>query len=169
MSEDNLYAPPESNLEVPADKNFKNDLASRWMRFWGLCIDTLISMIILGPIMYFSGTWERAITDALNLPETLMLALAGLVVSFVVNGYLLAKNGQTVGKLLVGTKIVSVETDGIIPLWKIYLFRYLPMSIAAQIPLIGPFTALVNGLFILGKNKRCLHDLIAGTKVVKSR
>ena len=169
MSEENLYAPPESNLEVPIYESVENELASRWMRFWGVCIDALISIVILGPIMYFSGFWERVMSDSLSISETVGFALAGFVVSFLVNGYLLATKGQTVGKLLVGTKIVSVETNEIIPLWKVYLLRYVPMFLAAQVPVIGSLISMADGLFVFRKDKRCIHDLIAGTQVVKSR
>ena len=169
MSEENLYAPPESNLEVPIDESLESELASRWMRFWGVCIDGIVSIAILGPIMYFSGYWSRAMADDVSMTEVILYALLGLALYFIVNGYLLSKKGQTVGKLLVGTKIVSVETDEIIPLWKVFILRYLPMGVASQIPVIGPFFALANGLLIFRKDKRCIHDLIAGTKVIKAR
>jgi hypothetical protein len=36
----------------------------------------------------------------------------------------------------------------------------------AQIPMIGAVVALANILFIFGKEQRCLHDRLAGTKVI---
>ena len=169
MSKENLYAPPEANLVVPADESLGSELASRWMRLWGVCIDGLVSIAILGPVMYFTGYWDRAMANDISIIEASLYGLLGLALYFVVNGYLLSKKGQTVGKLLVRTKIVSVETDEIIPLWKVIVLRYLPMGVAAQIPVVGSFFALANGLFIYRKDKRCIHDLIAGTKVIKAR
>jgi hypothetical protein len=48
----------------------------------------------------------------------------------------------------------------------IYLKRILPMQVVSIIPCGGQFIAgIVNPLFIFGKEKRCLHDYIAKTKV----
>jgi len=87
-------------------------------------------------------------------------------VFLLLNGYLLAKYGQTVGKKLVGTRIVSHVDERILPLGRVFGLRYLPLSIIAQIPVVGGFVGIIDGLFIFRKDKRCIHDLIAGTKVV---
>ena len=42
------------------------------------------------------------------------------------------------------------------------------MTIVAQLPVIGAILGLVNILFIFGPEKRCLHDYIAGTRVIKA-
>jgi uncharacterized RDD family membrane protein YckC len=49
------------------------------------------------------------------------------------------------------------------------LLRYLPISLAALIPVIGPYLSLVDVVFIFGSERRCIHDRLAGTKVVKVR
>jgi hypothetical protein len=36
------------------------------------------------------------------------------------------------------------------------------------VPFLGGLVALVDVLFIFGPSKRCLHDLVAGTKVVEA-
>jgi len=48
------------------------------------------------------------------------------------------------------------------------LLRYLPTSIVASIPIVGGLIVLVDILFIFGSEQRCIHDLIAGTKVVQA-
>jgi uncharacterized RDD family membrane protein YckC len=100
--------------------------------------------------------------------DTIIYGLFGLVVYLALNGYWLSKDGQTIGKKVVGTRIVSVETNEIIPLWKVFCIRYLPLAVCANIPLAGQFIAIVDSLFVFRKDKRCIHDLIAGTKVVKA-
>jgi uncharacterized RDD family membrane protein YckC len=48
----------------------------------------------------------------------------------------------------------------------ILLKRMLPIQVVGIIPSVGSIIAgLVNPLFIFGKDKRCLHDYIAKTKV----
>jgi uncharacterized RDD family membrane protein YckC len=39
----------------------------------------------------------------------------------------------------------------------------------ALIPVIGGFLPLVDVLFIFRHDRRCIHDLLAGTNVVKVR
>ncbi len=65
-------------------------------------------------------------------------------------------------------KIVNMERKqvGII---KLYTLRYLVFSLVNQIPTVGSLINLVNVLFIFGKERRCLHDRIAGTVVVKNK
>ena len=44
--------------------------------------------------------------------------------------------------------------------------RYLPFWVVGQVWVIGPILSLANPLFIFREDRRCLHDLLAGTKVV---
>ncbi len=169
MSEDNLYAPPEANLEVKQSSSQGWDLAGRWARLGGVLVDSIVSLIILVPVMYLTGYWDRAMAGSVSFIEVAAYGVLGLLVYILVNGYLLSKRGQSIGKIAVGTKIVSNETNRILPLWKVIFVRYLPMAVLGQIPVIGGLIVIVDSLFIFRKDKRCVHDLIAGTKVVKAR
>jgi uncharacterized RDD family membrane protein YckC len=161
----NIYAPPKANLTTEEDKN-KVVLANRWKRFWGGIIDGLISMAITFPVMHLTGYWERIENQTISVTDIVVLAVFGFFVFVFLHGYLLDKYGQTIGKKIVGTKIVSSESNAILPLWKVIVARYLPISIAAQIPIVGGFLSLIDSLFIFREDKRCVHDLIAGTKVI---
>ena len=164
MDEVNIYSPPAADLDLPQG----NHLASRWARLGGSLVDGVISVIILGPVMFYTGFWERAMSDNLSISDTILYGLLGLAIYLVLNGYLLSKHGQTIGKLLLGTRIVSVDTNEILPLWKAFCLRYLPLAVSANLPIVGPFIVMIDSLFVFRKNKRCLHDLIAGTKVVRA-
>ncbi len=108
--------------------------------------------------------------------EQLAMSLVGIVVMLIINGYLLFTRGQTVGKLLTGIQIVDHVSGQLLPFLRVYVFRYLwmlPLSlIVAIIPgpmddsLVG-LAALVDALLIFGPSQRCLHDYIAGSKVVE--
>ena len=65
-------------------------------------------------------------------------------------------------------EIKEDETNEIIPLWKTFFVRYLPLAVSANIPWVGQFIVLVDSLFVFRKDKRCIHDLIANTKVIKA-
>ena len=164
MDKENVYAPPNSDVEISTDGP---PLASRWDRLWGALIDGIIAMIVAFPVMYMMGYWEKAMAQTITVTETILLGVFGLAMFAILHGYLLAKYGQTIGKKLVGTRIVSSTSNEILPFWKVFLIRYLPVSVTAQIPLAGQFLVIIDYLFIFRKSKRCIHDLIAGTKVIK--
>ena len=45
--------------------------------------------------------------------------------------------------------------------------RYFPVQLVGNIPFIGPLLGIVNVLLIFRADRRCGHDLIAGTRVVR--
>ena len=128
MVENNVYSAPESDLGVQEG----DMLASRWARLGGTIVDAIAVMAIAGPVMYFSGFWDRAMSGSVSTLETIAYGLLGMAIYLILNGYFLAKHGQTVGKKVVGTRIVSNETNEIIPLWKVFFVRYLPMAIGGE-------------------------------------
>lgn len=142
-------------------------LASRGKRLGGSLLDTLISILITFPIMFAAGIFDQARSrQPMSLGQSALFFFLGLGAFFIIHGYLLSKYGQTVGKKIVGTRIVAKENGQILPLGKVFLLRILPISILSQIPLIGGFFGIADSLFIFRSDKRCLHDLIAGTIVV---
>ena len=52
--EENLYQTPESELKVPLIDD-RLELASRWSRLGASIIDSIIIMLVLMPIFYFTG------------------------------------------------------------------------------------------------------------------
>jgi uncharacterized RDD family membrane protein YckC len=164
MSEENPYAAPEADVTVDEPMN----LATRGARLGGAIIDMLIAIVIIWPMMYFLGYFDRAMEGATTIGDEIELTASGFVSFLVIHGYLLATRGQTVGKLVAGTRIVSVADNKILPFHKVILLRYLPLWVVAYIPVIGPIVGLINPLFIFRDDRRCLHDHIAGTRVIKA-
>ena len=143
-------------------------LASRWKRLGGSLLDSVIMLIIILPVMIFLGVFEQAKQGGkISLGHTIFFILFGLLVYLAVNSVLLVKSGQTVGKKIVGTQIVDTETGRIISVWKVFGLRLVPIHLISQIPFIGGLIGLADSLFIFRSDKRCLHDLIAGTKVIE--
>jgi uncharacterized RDD family membrane protein YckC len=167
MNTENRYQPPQAAVAdvVTTDES---ELASRGARFGAAMLDGLIALVIIGPAMWMSGFWTKAMAGTTTFVDQLMLAPIGLVVYLVLHGYLLHTSGQTIGKRLVGTRIVSVDDNRILPLWKVFVLRFLPISVASQIPIVGQLASFIDPLFIFRADQRCIHDLIAGTKVVKA-
>jgi uncharacterized RDD family membrane protein YckC len=93
----------------------------------------------------------------------LLLGWLGLLIVQVV---LLSTSGQSLGKRIVGIRIVRYEDEsnpGFVGAW---LLRSLVPGLIAAIPCFGMIFSLVDIMCIFGVERRCLHDLIAGTKVI---
>ena len=94
-------------------------------------------------------------------------ALAGWAWYFLVNTYLLIKYGQTVGKYLLTIRIADFETDEVPPFWRLVARIAAPYALSL-LGTVGALISLVDTLFIFRKNRRCVHDLIVRTRVVKA-
>ncbi len=141
-------------------------LASRSKRFVGALIDSLLCLLVSFPLFWLGGVFKRLETNPyLTLGEHFFLFLAGLAVFMAVNGYLLAREGQTVAKRLLGMRIVDLEGN-LLPFWRLFIYRYLFLGLLGLIPLFGTLLGLVNALFIFRSDRRCLHDHLAGTIVI---
>ncbi|MGN7725454.1 RDD family protein [Luteimonas sp. 22616] len=147
-----------------------DELAGRWARLGAAIIDGIIMLAVVMPVMYMGG-YMQAATAAAQAGEqvpfgtTLMWAVIGFVIFVVVQGFPLNATGQTWGKKALKIKIVDLAGNKP-PLGRLLGLRYLPIQVASNVPMIGPVLALVDVLLIFRNDRRCGHDLIAGTRVV---
>jgi uncharacterized RDD family membrane protein YckC len=77
------------------------------------------------------------------------------------------KNGQTIGKRIVGIKVVRTDFSRA-TLGRIFWLRNVVNAIPGAIPYVGNVYGLVDHLFIFGESRQCVHDKIADTVVVKA-
>ncbi|MGH8032363.1 MAG: RDD family protein [Luteimonas sp.] len=131
-----------------------------------------ILLIVIGPLMYFGGYWAAAMSAAQSgqqagIGTTLMWAAIGFLVFVLVQGIPLNATGQTWGKRITSIKIVDLAGNKP-PLGRLLGLRYLQIQLVSNIPLVGPLVAIINVLLIFRGDRRCGHDLIAGTKVVRA-
>ena len=176
---ENPYAPPATDARTDRLVPVGGDpLASRLTRLAASMIDGILLMIILVPIQFMTGWVQRAGTQQMTLLEQLGMSLLGMVVMFVMNGYWLATRGQTIGKILTRIQIVDFSSGQLLPFVRVYVYRYLWMAplviIGVLIPgpvddLLINFAVLINISLIFGADRRCLHDYLAGSKVVLYR
>lgn len=166
MDENNPYRAPES---VVADVQVEGaPLASLSERFLGSLIDGIIMLVIVLPIMFATGYFTAISTGQQPGIGTMVLyVLMGFGIFCLVQGYPLAQSAQTWGKKVVKTRIVDLA-GGQPSLGTLLGKRYFPVQAVSAVPVIGNVLALVNVLFIFRSDRRCVHDLIAGTRVVKA-
>ncbi len=142
-------------------------LASRSKRLLGAVIDSLICFLVSFPLFWLGGVFKRLETNPyLTFGEHFLLFLAGLAVFMAVNGYLLARDGQTVAKRLLKMRIVDLEGK-LLPFPRLFIYRYLFLGLLGLIPFFGGLLGLVDALFIFRSDRRCLHDHLAGTIVIE--
>ena len=126
------------------------------------------------PFLLFTGDWTAAISGELSYGT---ISLGSFAVFTAMQGYLLATRGQTSGKWLVGTRIVRADNDEVPTLARTLGLRYgtlalglpstlLVLSINGVIPYVLIVFGLIDIALISRRDRRCLHDLIARTKVV---
>ena len=171
MSEINIYSPPDADLSGPSEElnsaEIDKHLASRWARLGAYLIDTIILILPYVAVFILTDFWEGTLNEGISVTEQIAYFFVGLAQYLLVNGYLLHRRGQTIGKWVLGIKIVSVKSNKILPLWKVFLVRYVVFAVIAMLPFVGYLLAIVNDLFIFRKDKRCIHDHLAGTRVIK--
>lgn len=126
------------------------------------------SFAIILPLLglFFLGAMIGAATGNEEGTLFVTLVLLGGLATLGVSGYQLylqSTLGQTLGKRMMGIKVVRTNGSPV-SLGRIILLRNLvPAAINAA---CGIFN-LVDALFIFAADRRCLHDHIADTKVVK--
>jgi uncharacterized RDD family membrane protein YckC len=82
--------------------------------------------------------------------------------------YLLAQRGQTIGKIVMGLRIVRFEDGGNPGFVKAVLLRTFVWALITAVPVVGWLIGVVGILFIYRDDQRCLHDHLAGTRVVNA-
>jgi uncharacterized RDD family membrane protein YckC len=157
------------------------DLAERGARLLAYTLDELILLgislpMLLGTIPTFaallSGESDAESFDTgtiihamLGGPGTVITVIAFLIWCGI-TAWLVAANGQSIGKRLVGIKVV--RTDGSPASFaRIFLLRNFVNYVPLGIPYLGLIYQLVDPLLIYQDSRRCVHDLIADTTVVR--
>jgi uncharacterized RDD family membrane protein YckC len=167
---DNPYEPPKFQLEKEKASTHSEiddfNLASRWLRLGGYLLDFLFAGVPAIGLAYLVGVYEN-MDRAGNLPlaDHLVALVIGFSTFMIINGFLIYERGQTVGKLICNTMVVTLDGKQVSGNRYVFL-RLLPLWIAVQIPVLGLILELIDLLLIFRKDKNCLHDDIAGTRVV---
>jgi len=90
----------------------------------------------------------------------------GYLAFIAINWSSLRRTGQTIGKKVAKTRVASM--DGTKPgMSALIVRRSLVFNLFQLIPNLGAMVSLVDIMLIFRADRRCLHDLVAGTQVVK--
>jgi uncharacterized RDD family membrane protein YckC len=161
----NPYAPPEAgaNLLVPVD-TLEHVLARRGSRLVARLLDGLVLMVGMIPGIVAMVITLQGHNDVPAVGFSLMGIGALGVCGY--QWYLLATTAQTLGKKWMRIRIVRADgspTNFV----NLVVLRNWVIAVLNSVPGVGGVVGLADVLFIFGKEQRCLHDLIAGTKVIE--
>ena len=164
----NPYQAPDSTTRRPARPD-SPELASRLYRCLGSISDGLVQLLVIGPIIYFTGIWDALMQGSgdINLTTSIGLFIAGELIFLALQGWLLFNRQQTIGKAILNMRIVGMEQDNV-PAGKLYGLRYLVFHVLAQLPGVN-LIMIVDPLLIFRSDRRCLHDHLAGTRVIQTQ
>jgi uncharacterized RDD family membrane protein YckC len=178
VSTPNNYAPPQSVVADISSSNAPFEKATRLSRLGAVLLDGLIFGIpfipsyamTMGVLMHtrpnpynYFAVWSVMASSGLwfYLASLIDLVLIGITT------LLVYRNAQTIGKKLVGIKVA--RTDGSrASLARIFWLRYLLNTLIMYVPVLGGLYALVDACMIFGEQRRCCHDYIADTIVIRA-
>jgi uncharacterized RDD family membrane protein YckC len=159
--------PSRAAFDPAGGPDFGAGPAGFWIRFVAAFVDGIILFLLLLAallLMALPAGIMGGLDDPLAMIELLMrlgFVLPGI--SFLLNllypVILVGWRGQTVGKMLLGLKIIRVD-GGEVGYFKAFI-RWIGQVISGLILLIGYILAAFT------ENKRALHDFIAGTRVIR--
>jgi uncharacterized RDD family membrane protein YckC len=196
---ENPYAPPSSlPVEEPLPEPQRPALLLERIAAWILDAGIPIAIVFLFYAFFnYSGVWEF---PPWILKSVLMAAPGLLVVWALGNLHHLSRYSRSLGKRLLGIRIVDREGNPV-PLPRLLLLRWIPFGGLVVLPYAVMFVARVYatgpGLLSMGQTRRvigvcviisllgeliwlmdracyllpgrrCLHDRLAGTRVVNS-
>tara|TARA_Y100000588_G_scaffold341963_1_gene386437 strand:- start:372 stop:971 length:600 start_codon:yes stop_codon:yes gene_type:complete len=168
FNSDSISSPSEKSPQI-SDEDIIPDnytqqfiLASRMKRLFARLLDAalgIVSALIPGFVLTFlsEGSFE---------PEPFFLgAVVGIISFFIYQWYLLKTTAQTMGKKYLKIKIVKQDGEQAGFFVNVVLREWV-MALIGIIPAIGGIIQIVDILFIFRDDRKCIHDLIAGTVVI---
>ena len=179
--------------EVRQDQIVSMEPASRAQRFAAKLIDTLLLLVPF--LIYYTMVFDSALQgemqtlqkdpaamagviqrriDTIQASGNMVPGIMGLFMNIVVitNVILLTLRGQTMGKICLGIQVVRFPSGARAGFVKAVLLRNMLVGTLIFGSLIffglmGLGLALANALMIFRQDRRCMHDLVADTLVVK--
>ena len=154
----NPYAAPlYEPIQPPVRDANPGFLAGLGSRFVARLIDDVLFGVTLVPV---------AVAVIVDDVSRAWLATGVLPLIFMVyQCYLVTTTGQSLAKQWLGLRVVRLDGSCVDFVSGVFLREWLVFGIGA-VPLIGMVFRFADAVMIFGEERRCLHDQIAGTKVI---
>ena len=169
-----MNTPPQPGPQAGSVAAGGLTLATRGTRLSAASLDGVFGILVFVPAL-FSVTaalarfvvlhdpfiWTAGMSAGLGLTGLLLLAWC------VATWILVERNGQTIGKKLLGIRVVRSNGEKA-SLGRIFWLRNVVNTVPSLVPYVGMAYMLLDLLWIYGERQQCLHDLIAATIVVRA-
>lgn len=165
--------PPAPN--GPAAQGPQQPLAGFGIRLVARLIDYVLALVAAGAffvvmiILAVSLTGNSETTDAEGALWGMLFLFGWGVLLFFYDWLYLIAWGRTIGKMMVGIKVVNAADGGKLGQGQVIgrsAFFCLPQSL----PVVGHLFSTVESMVMLGDDReRALHDRVAGTLVIRTR
>ena len=141
--------------------------ASVGARISGALIDYLTcALLLLAPV--FGGF--LMVNPMVQADKDLLVGtsvLAGFGMYTALQAFLISTQGQSLGKVFAGTRIVRPDGSPV-GFFHGVLLRSWAWTVICQLPLISLFATMGDLITLFGADRRTLHDRIADTRVVSA-
>lgn len=158
------------------------ELAGRMTRLAAFFVDYLLSVLVALPGALIIGpnfldlllatargeTPDFSTVNAGALAFGMMVLGLGSLLLLIVQIVMLSTRGQTIGKWLLRIRVVRHPDGSPVGFVNGWLLRNFVPGLIQLVPWVGFAFYLADACFIFSAERRCLHDLIAGTQVVKT-
>lgn len=150
-------------------------LAKRSARLWGALIDAVLTLSCGLPFLLFgfghaAHEWFEAGAHYSSVPlssfPVLLFVLLGVALT-ALQAVLITRRGQSIGKIVMKTRIVRVDGSAAGFLHGV-LLRHWSFMVAGTVLPFSHWLALFDSLLVFRKDRRCLHDHVAGTRVIQA-
>lgn len=155
--DDNPYATPvaDSTAEAPATESVT---APRSRRLVGFVLDSIGYVMVTVPAMVLVAPGDD--------PDSVLFWIVGPTVLLAcIQAILVSISGQSIAKKLLGMRIVRMDGSAV-DFYRGVLLRSWLFGLVSWIGQIGGTIALIDAASIVRGESRCLHDMLADTKVV---
>jgi uncharacterized RDD family membrane protein YckC len=137
-------------------------LSGFWRRFLAYIIDAIVISVVASVIGAIITAIVRG--SSADFGAYSRSGLVTLIIGLVYFGYLWPRNGQSLGYMALGIRLV--RADGAPVTVGLALARYVLIYLSLLICLVP---AIVSAFMIgLGSRKQAIHDMIVGTLVVRT-
>jgi uncharacterized RDD family membrane protein YckC len=182
------YSPPDSDVNAGlASVPSGVELAERGTRLLAVMLDGALACIpflpMFGLSLYFFGLMQfrppagggstGQSVPGIGDEKLLVMVIAGIGIGFlgllglaIYQWVLISRTGQSLGKKWTGIRIELVDGGAVNFTSGVLLRNWVP-KLMGIVPYLGALFHLVDALFIFREDRRCIHDLIAGTRVVR--
>ena len=177
-------ASTQSTVTEPATSHAHNEpkvgeLASRGNRFIAALIDQLVATLVVLPFLLLYAMSLALPAMGYVAPLISPMCLAGLLALSIYQIVLLSTTGQSIGKRVMHIRIAWYGHEGdpgfvgtvflrvLVPLGAIYFLWFALFRGSWGDPYLIMILSWINYLPILGQERRCIHDYVAGTKVIR--